>query len=517
MTLRTRLLLLIVCGLSFTMAFWGWIQMQALEKIVTEQQSKRFEGIADTVRAYYQEFPSGKGLKALNRALHDQIDADARLARIDIFSVTRERADLVAGAGRIAFDWPDDILVSDPLRPLPRYVRVQTDQGLALGVLYPGSEEKGGKRQTLVGVLAFSRITEEILAGARNLLVSSTVVLLVVILLVVMFSYRWLIGRPLRVIVRTMDALQKGQFLQRIPLKRQDEWGRVAAHFNAMAEEIQRIMTLNQELQRRLEDRVREATHRAVQLQRQVNQLQQVSTLGYLTATLAHDLGTPLHSIAGMARLLLERGGWAPDVNRKLALIVQQTDRLNEVIRNIRSATRLPHPCFEAVAAEDILNETRLLVEPLTQRAGIRLSVSVQEPLPLLWIDRHRLQTALLNVIQNALEAMPDGGAIAIDAVPVQEEDRSLVCISIRDTGPGIPSETIDRVLEPFFSTRGEEGLHGLGLAIVGEIVRKVHGGKLRIENHPDGGTRILLYLPCTMEGCSAEGEPPSDPSFRNP
>ena len=146
-----------------------------------------------------------------------------------------------------------------------------------------------------------------------------------------------------------------------------------------MAQEIEQVLARNQELTRSLEDRVREATRRVVELQKQVNQLQQLTAMGYLTATLAHDLGTPLHSIAGLASLLQERGDWPPDVARKLELIVQQTQRLNTVIQNVRRATRPPEPHFETVMVPELLNETLSLVEPLMRKAGIELQVDFDE------------------------------------------------------------------------------------------------------------------------------------------
>ncbi len=198
-------------------------------------------------------------------------------------------------------------------------------------------------------MITFSRVNAEILSRAQRLLVISTIGLLIIILLVLAASYRWLIGRPLSIIIRTIDEFQTGQYVKRIPITRRDEWGHLAEHFNSMAQEIEQVLARNQELTRSLEDRVQEATRRVVELQKQVNQLQQLTAMGYLTATLAHDLGTPLHSIAGLASLLQERGDWPPDEARKLELIVQQTQRLNTVIQNVRRATRPPEPHFEAV------------------------------------------------------------------------------------------------------------------------------------------------------------------------
>jgi signal transduction histidine kinase len=260
-----------------------------------------------------------------------------------------------------------------------------------------------------------------------------------------------------------------------------------------MADEIERVHGENQELTHRLEERVQEATAKVVQLTQQVNQLQQLTALGYLTATLAHDLGTPLHSIAGMAQLLLERGGWPPDVNRKLELIVQQTQRLNLVIKNVRRATRPPEPHLEALSVPDLFGETSALVEPLIQKTGVSLTVRIAEGTPSLYVDRYRAQTALFNLIQNALEVMPQGGPITLSARFAPE--RNAVALSVRDGGAGIPPELQGKVFEPFFSTHAEEGMRGLGLAIVQDIV-KMHGGEIELNSRPGEGTEIVLYFP---------------------
>ena len=212
--------------------------------------------------------------------------------------------------------------------------------------------------------------------------------------------------------------------------------------------------------------------------------------MGYLTATLAHDLGTPLHSIAGLASLLQERGNRPPDETRKLELIVQQTQRLNAVIQNVRRATRPPEPHFEAVQVTDLLNDTLSLVEPLLQKAGIELTVRLGGQLPRIHADRYRLQTALFNLLQNAIEAMPEGGRITVSAET--DPERREVSLTVQDTGRGIPPELMERVCEPFFSTHQEEGMRGLGLAIVQDIV-KLHGGRIAIDSRPDEGTRIVL------------------------
>ena len=491
-TVRTRLIVLTVLGLGLTMAIWGWIQLKVLNGILVEQQIKRLYDLADTVSTYYQHFPTHKGLSALDETLEYHVRSDIRLARIDIFSVENGYIDYIVGAGRVPYEWPENLISSAAEKTKTQSIELTIDGSPALGLLYPFLSEKKDS-QIFIGVIVFSQSRLEILSRAKLLLFFSSIGLLFAILFLLSLSYRWIIGRPLGIIINTIDDLHKGEYVKRIPIARTDEWGQLADHFNSMAGEIERVMARNLELHRRLEERVQEETHKVVQLQQQVNQLQQLTALGYLTANLAHDLGTPLHSIAGLAKLLLEHDQWAPDVSRKLELIVQQTQRLNTVIQNVRRATRLPEPHFEAISVPELLNETIPLVEPLIQKSGVHLTVNVDENIPPLHVDRYRVQTALFNLIQNALEAMPDGGCITIAASTAPS--KGAIAITIKDNGPGIPPEILQRVCEPFFSTHTDEGLRGLGLAIVQDIV-KIHGGQIEIKSSPNEGTQIILYFP---------------------
>ena len=496
MTVRTRLMILTVLGLVVAMGVWGWIQIRALDRILVDQQGKRLLNVAETVGMYYAHFPTGQGLSTLDTTLKEQIQTDVRLARIDIFTVVNYDIDYIeymAGAGRVRYEWPEGLVSSVAASRKPLYIRLQMEEGPAIGLLYPAIFEKSRNRQFVVGVISFSRANAEILSRAQRLLAISTATLLIIILLVLAVSYRWLIGRPLGVIVHAIDAFQTGQYVKRIPITRRDEWGHLGEHFNAMAHEIEQVLAKNRELNQDLENRVLLATQKVVALQKQVNQLQQLAAMGYLTATLAHDLGTPLHSIAGLASLLLEREGWPPDVARKLELIVQQTQRLNTVIQNVRRATRPPEAHFETVTVRELINETFSLVEPIMRKAQIELQVDFDERLPGIHADRYRVQTALFNLIQNALEAMPTGGQISVSAGTAA--DHREVVIAVADTGSGIPPELMDRICEPFFSTRQEEGMRGLGLAIVQDII-KMHGGRMEILSAPGEGTKVLLYLP---------------------
>jgi two-component system NtrC family sensor kinase len=492
LTVRVRLITLTVAGLALTMAFWGLIQLTVLDKILVDQQVKRLEDVAETVSTFYQYFPTKRGLLALDSALKDHIQTDARLARIDIFDIGHNNVDHVAGASRVQYEWPDNIVASASTKRKSHYTKISTEGGPALGLLYPVSEEIKDSR-IVIGIIGFSRANTEIMSRAQQLLIVSSGGLLLMILLLLGLSYGWMIGGPLKLIIQTIDEFQKGQYINRIPIVRRDEWGQLAEHFNMMADEIQQVMSKNLDLTKHLEDRVREETSKVVQLQKQVDELQQLTALGHLTANLAHDLGTPIHSIGGLAKLLLEREDFPTDVSHKLQLIVQQAQRLDDVIQNVRKATRLPEPRFELITVQQLLSETLPLIEPLLTKNKIEINVQFNTTMEPVYVDRYRIQTVLLNILQNSLEAMPQGGKIAVSAETLVQS--GVVAITLQDTGKGIPPEIIEKACEPFFSTRQDGGMRGLGLAIVHDII-KMHGGKMEIKSSPGQGTSIILYLP---------------------
>jgi len=212
LTVRVRLIALTVVGLALTMAIWGFIQLTALDRILVDQQAKRREGVADTIGTFYQFFPTKRGLLALDSALKDFIQTDVRLARIDIFDTSHGNVDYVAGASRVQYEWPDNIVAAASAKGKVRYVKMSTESGPALGLLYPVLEETKNSH-VVVGIIGFSRANAEIMNRAQELLIISTIGLLLLILLVLGLSYGWIIGRPMALIIQTIDDFQKGQYV----------------------------------------------------------------------------------------------------------------------------------------------------------------------------------------------------------------------------------------------------------------------------------------------------------------
>jgi len=494
MPIRSRLMLVTILGLVLTLSLWGWGHFRSLQKLLIHRQLENLYAVAETVAEYYQNFPTTQGITVLDKAMDDVLHEDEDIARIDIFSVSGKNVATIVGSSRVRYEWPDDLVVSTMKAQKALEYTVQTESGPGAGLLLPIFAPPGGPAQSIVGVIMLKSSDIEITTRARRTFVVSSAGLLLGIMLVLAFSYSIIIGRPLRIITKTMGSFKEGKALKRIPLKRSDEWGLLAGSFNLMADEIDSAMDKNRELTRQLEKRVQETTHKLLQLQTQVSQQERLAALGQLTAELTHNLGTPLHSIAGLTQLLLERENLPPDVLHKLNLIVQQTQRLDAVLQNVRKASMLPEPHFEPASLVGLLKDTMPLMESTIEESGIRLSVEIMdESLPNVYLDYFRVQTALLNLIQNAVESMPDGGDLKVSLA--RQAGGNGVVLSVEDTGPGIRPDLKDRVFEPFFTTHEGKGLRGLGLSIVRDIMKN-HHGRAEVESDSGKGTKIKLYFP---------------------
>lgn len=416
--------------------------------------------------------------------------------------LTKQRGNIeyVAGAGRVAYDWPEETVSSAVEKMKPQFFQIETEAGAALGILSPNISPKDNSIH-IVGVVSFSQWRKDLVDQTRKFLIISISILLLAVVTLMILTFDWLIGKPLKSITNAIDEFQRGNYNFRIDSTRKDEIGLVAEHFNLMAEEINRVLSRNEELTKHLRERVQEETFKVAQLQQEVSQLQQLAAIGHLVANLTHDIGTPIHSIKGFAQLLLEREEWSPDVRRKLELIEQQAEKIHLTVQNIKKMTRVPEPHFETTTVENLLNDTLPLVEPYIQKAEIKLTVHFEEDIAPLLLDRYRIQTAILNLIQNAVEALKTGGNITISVQ--KDESQKAIVFKVQDDGPGIEPHLLEKVSEPFFSTHKDEGIRGLGLAIVNDIM-KSHGGRMSICSKPGEGTEVSLILPVAESQKSA-------------
>jgi two-component system sensor histidine kinase HydH len=228
-------------------------------------------------------------------------------------------------------------------------------------------------------------------------------------------------------------------------------------------------------------------------LQEKVRRSERLASLGRLAAGVAHEIRNPLSSIRGFAQFFLQRFRGQEKDQEYASTMVKEVDRLNRVITELLDFARPKEAQREFHSLENIFDHSLKLLGPELVQKGVKVEKEYEPDLPSVRVDRDQLSQAFLNLILNSLESMEEGGKIRIVLKRAEEEGRDLLKVSISDTGRGIPREDLDKVFEPFFSTK-RKGT-GLGLAIVNQIVEG-HGGEIQVESMEGEGTTFRITLP---------------------
>ena len=221
---------------------------------------------------------------------------------------------------------------------------------------------------------------------------------------------------------------------------------------------------------------------------------ERLNAIKLLAAGVAHEIGNPLNALNIHLQLMQrEVDGLAADQGSELRELVEiarnEVGRLDLIITQFLRAIRPAQPKLEPVAVDEVLKQTLTLLREEIGNRRIDVELSVANAVPPIHADRDQLKQVFFNVIRNALQAMPDGGAIQIG---IAATDQNLN-ISFRDTGTGIEPGNLARVFEPYFTTKPDGS--GLGMMIVQRIMRD-HGGQIEIRSKPRAGTEITLVLP---------------------
>lgn len=240
-------------------------------------------------------------------------------------------------------------------------------------------------------------------------------------------------------------------------------------------------------------------------LEREVERRERLAALGNLAAVVSHEIRNPLNAIGmGLQRL---RGEFRPSQDadayaRILDLMQREVARLDAIVEEVLSLARPRPPRPVTVAPGALLAEVVGLARPEAEARGVTPVLEAPADLPSVRWDPDQMKQVLLNLVRNALEAMPRGGTLTLSAAA----DGATVRLVVEDTGEGIPAEVLPRLFEPYVTTR-PRGL-GLGLAIARRIV-EAHGGRIEAGNRATGGARVAVTLPLAVPpGGGAEGPP---------
>ena len=262
-----------------------------------------------------------------------------------------------------------------------------------------------------------------------------------------------------------------------------------------LAERENRQRARYQEAAERLEKsygKLRQQADQILEIEEQLRRADRLSALGELSAGMAHEIGNPLGSIKGTAEIL--RDAFPPEDKRRefTAILIKEVDRLGGVVRDF---LRFAKPAPVGLGRFDVneaLREVLLLTRQQTLKNRVQ-TVFESGPVAPVAGDAEKVKQAFLNLVLNGIQAMAEGGTLTVSTRTVDGQAE----IGIADTGQGIAAEDLERIFNPFFTTR-QEGT-GLGLAITHRIVEG-HGGKIEVKSEVGRGTRFVMRLPLAKE-----------------
>jgi signal transduction histidine kinase len=342
----------------------------------------------------------------------------------------------------------------------------------------------------LIGRIQFWALT---LAGA-------SLVLMAVLMTV---AIQYVVDRPIRRFMDAISAAADDGAPAPVTVTTADEFGVLARHFNEM---VARIARFSEELRTRIAEATGELDHRVRQveqlnvllyeMQRRLSHAERLALSGRVMAEVAHEVGTPLHSVAGHLELLrkdLPPAVLSDDVTRRLGIIETQVARVIEIISRLLDATRRVPGEPTPVDLNALVRDTAELVRPGVAGARLTLDVRTEPGLPAVQGQRDQLQQVILNLLTNAIDATPPDGSVTLTtrSRPGGEE----VEIAIADTGFGISPADRKHIFEPFFSTKEAGHGTGLGLFITAEIVRE-HKGRIEVDSDESSGSTFRVCLP---------------------
>jgi signal transduction histidine kinase len=452
-----------------------------------------------------------KDPRKVEEILESMAGGNRSIFQIDVFYSDKGSPDLklISSGDEATITWGPEIQ-----EHLTKGTRAESLVDLTTGsraweVLYPIPNPKPGRGPTAL-IRTYCDLERWEVVWSQNLqrtLRTLPFVLLgeFILLWVIMAAF---VNDPLRNLTQTMEQFAQDPSV-RAP-DRQDELGLIAERFNAMARDLQQVGSereallaevrgLNTTLQERIDAALTEVAtlvERNALLREELGQQERLAVAGQLTAAFAHEVGTPLNLVNGHLQLLLSQPGINERTHEKLEVITAQIERVGDIVRRLLDMTRQPQLNREEVPLPALMEDLQRLWTPTltAHRALFRLEAPEGVRLH---VDRKQMEQLFINLVNNAVDAMPEGGTIrlAVEADPEAAPGTPRWHFVLEDTGTGISPEILPNVFKPMFTTKPEGKGTGLGLPICREIVRN-HGGEIRLESGIGQGTRVHFTLP---------------------
>ena len=260
------------------------------------------------------------------------------------------------------------------------------------------------------------------------------------------------------------------------------------------ADQYQRLqLTINQLRSTQVELRARMEAQRSAE--NRLIQAAKLAAVGEMAAGIAHELNNPLTSVTGFAELVLEDMPEGSESRKDLETVMREALRARDVVRRLLDFARQSESTRARASLNEVIEDVVALSKHLIHTSGIELKLALEEKLPWALMDANQMKQVLLNLVHNALQAMPDGGEMEISTSNATRLNRDWVIVSVQDTGVGISQLEQARIFEPFYTTKGNQGGTGLGLSVTYGIITD-HGGQIEVISQPGAGSKFTVWLP---------------------
>jgi len=359
--------------------------------------------------------------------------------------------------------------------------------------------------QKVLGVLDIGMSLKDVdteVQGAQNQMIFFAVIAFLVISVTIGISIRRYVTRPVRELVTGTKKIAEGDMSYTIPIRTEGEIAQLAASFNQMTSDLKKADEKLIDWGKTLEQKVEQRTEELRKTEYQLIRSDKVASLGKLAAGVAHEINSPLTGILTYSSLLLQGKPEDDPDKEDLEVIVNETNRCKNIVKGLLDFARQTEP---QKTLSDINQVVQKSIDLISHQAGlqnVKIEKKIRPEIPKMMIDAGQIQQVFINMLLNAIEAMPEGGSLTVSTEI--EEKRAVVRFS--DTGVGIPEENLPKILDPFFTTKEQGRGTGLGLSVSYGIVER-HRGKLEVKSKVGKGTTFTVKLPITEKRPESEAK----------
>ena len=304
-----------------------------------------------------------------------------------------------------------------------------------------------------------------------------------------------LVSKPVSRLAHGMDRVASGDYDHSVPINSIDEMGTLAKTFNSMINDIKAARDQRESWTRTLEEEVAKKTEEIQKTHASLVQTEKLASLGRMAAGVAHEINNPLTGIVTFAHLMRKRVPQDSIDAEDLNVIIEQAERCAKIIKSLLTFARATPSEKGEININDVLSRTIYMVINQAKFHNIKFNINIEESDFITLGDASQFQQIFLNMFINAADAMNERGTITVATRKTTIEDKPFVEIEFTDTGTGIPEEILEKLYEPFFTTKPVGQGTGLGLSVSHGII-KHFGGQIDLKSTVGKGTSFFVKLP---------------------